>query len=373
MEINTIIDGISTLAAVVTLIFILRQLKQQTKQLKLEALTEIHREVRTKDFRKALGLVFNGDPRYQKKEIEDSIRLVSGLYDLLGVRVQEGVLPRDETLKTEWKILVFLWKRIQGFILLERKRRGLPYKEYLEWLVKEAEDYRKEHCSECEPNLSYCIDYIEECKKLASTVTGSKFQKPNLLYQGKYLHFYSVGNRWEYVSRSMATGGVNIVAVTPQNKIILVEQYRIPIRKNVIELPAGLVGDNADRKGENFEDAAKRELEEETGYSCKQLKFLCKGPMLPGLSDEINAFYLAEKLMKKVGHKRPGEESTNNLKEEKQENVEECEKITVHEVSLKTVFSWLDAQKNGGKVVDLRVYAGMFFLKGKHHKLLFPE
>lgn len=368
-----IFQVISTLVAVVALIFIWHQLRQQTKQLKLEALTEIHKEVRTKDFREALEMIFNGDPRYEKKEIEGSIRLVAGLYDLLGVRVQEGVLPRDETLKTEWKVLIFLWKRIKRFILLERKRRQVPYKKHLEWLANEAKDYWKEYCSEWKPNLDAYIDYIEECENLSSTVNGSKFQKPKLLYEGKHLHFFSVGNRWEYVSRSRATGGVIIVAITPQNKIILVEQYRIPMRKNVIELPAGLVGDNVDRNREEFEDAARRELEEETGYSCKRLKFLCKGPMLPGLSDEINAFYLAEELTKIEAHKRPGKEGSNNLKEEKQENVEECEKITVHEVSLKKVLSWLDTQKNEGKVVDLRIYAGMFFLKGKHRKLLFPD
>ena len=376
MKIDTIIEIISTVVTVIGLIFIwfqLRQqtkqlkletltLSQQTKQLKLEALTEIHKEVRSKDFRKALKMIFHGDPISQKKEIEDSIRLVAGLYDLLGVRVQEEVLPREETLKTEWKILIFLWKRIKGFIYQERQNRGVPYKEHLEWLVKEADDYWKEHYPDCVPNLTPYIDFIEECKNLSLLANESESKKPKLLSKGNHLYFYSVNNQWEYVHRSRATGGVIIVAVTPHNKIILVEQYRIPIRKNVIELPAGLVADDVDKKGENFEDAARRELEEETGYRCKKLNFLCQGPMLPGLSDEINAFFLAEELLK-----------IDNFEEKKQENTEDSEKITVHEVSLQEVISWLDTQTNKGKVVDLRVYAGLFFLKGKYHQLLFPE
>jgi len=80
MEINTIIQIISALAAVIALIFIWNQLRQQTKQLKFEALTQLHQEVWSKDFRKALELIFKGDPIFQKKEIEDSIRLVAGGY-----------------------------------------------------------------------------------------------------------------------------------------------------------------------------------------------------------------------------------------------------------------------------------------------------
>ena len=64
-------------------------------------------------------------------------------------------------------------------------------------------------------------------------------------------------------------GGVVIVALTNDDKIILTKQYRYPLKSVNIELPAGKL-----EIGENPDDAAPRELEEETGYRAKNWKSL---------------------------------------------------------------------------------------------------
>src|SRR5262245_23735682 len=115
------------------------------------------------------------------------------------------------------------------------------------------------------------------------------------LWEGKHLRVRRCGP-WEYVERSNASGGVMILALTDENKLLLVEQYRVPMGKRVIELPAGLVGDREDCKMENLIDAAKRELIEETGYEAREMVFLMGGPSSAGLTNEVNALVRAKGL-----------------------------------------------------------------------------
>ena len=77
-------------------------------------------------------------------------------------------------------------------------------------------------------------------------------------YAGRYLSLLE-RDGWEFASRSNASGVVVLVPVTDQEEIVLVEQFRKPIGKNVIELPAGLVGDHED-PDESILKAARREL-----------------------------------------------------------------------------------------------------------------
>src|SRR3546814_13638203 len=72
---------------------------------------------------------------------------------------------------------------------------------------------------------------------------------------------------WEYVSRSRGIEAAVILAIDEDSDgryILLVAQYRVPLKAQCLELPAGLIGD--EREDENPADAAARELEEETGY-----------------------------------------------------------------------------------------------------------
>ena len=86
-----------------------------------------------------------------------------------------------------------------------------------------------------------------------------------ILHEGEFLRLKR-RDHWEYVERANARGAVVIVALTADDELLLVEQPRLPLQANVIELPAGLVGDIAGAEDEDLEIAGMRELEEETGY-----------------------------------------------------------------------------------------------------------
>ena len=84
-------------------------------------------------------------------------------------------------------------------------------------------------------------------------------------YEGRFLRMVARGH-WEFVERANSTGVVAVLAVTPDDKILLVEQFRPPVEASVIEIPAGLAGDIAGEEDEDFSRAAVRELAEESGY-----------------------------------------------------------------------------------------------------------
>ncbi|MFL2664444.1 MAG: NUDIX hydrolase [Dehalococcoidia bacterium] len=87
-------------------------------------------------------------------------------------------------------------------------------------------------------------------------------------------------------------GSVVILPITQDNKIILIEQYRLAIGKTIIELPAGTI-----EKNEDHDLAANRELREETGFRAKNIKLVHKMWVAPGYSSECCYFYLAENLV----------------------------------------------------------------------------
>lgn len=89
-------------------------------------------------------------------------------------------------------------------------------------------------------------------------------------------------------------GAVAIIAITDDNKLVMVEQYRKALEKTIIEIPAGKL-----EKGEVPQVCARRELEEETGYVCSELTLLTSFYTSPGFADEIIYVYLAKGLQKK--------------------------------------------------------------------------
>jgi ADP-ribose pyrophosphatase len=88
-------------------------------------------------------------------------------------------------------------------------------------------------------------------------------------------------------------GAVSVIPITKDNKIVLVEQYRKPLEKSIIEIPAGKV-----EKGEHPELTAIRELEEETGYTASGLSFVASFYTSPGFANELMYIFITDELEK---------------------------------------------------------------------------
>jgi ADP-ribose pyrophosphatase len=168
-------------------------------------------------------------------------------------------------------------------------------------------------------------------------------QPHKVVWEGKYLRVKVCGN-WEYAERPNSPAGIVIIAVTPEGNLLLTEQYRVPMAKNVIELPAGLSGDES-YGGEEFVTAAKRELLEETGYEAADWQQLAGGPPSAGFSNEQVVFFLAKNLRKVASGGGHG-----------------SEKILIHHVPCKDVPRWLHQQAHDGLSIDPKIYAGLYFL-----------
>ncbi|ALC90048.1 ADP-ribose pyrophosphatase [Bacillus sp. FJAT-18017] len=89
-------------------------------------------------------------------------------------------------------------------------------------------------------------------------------------------------------------GAVAVLAVTDDNKIVMVEQYRKPMEKILVEIPAGKL-----EEGEDPAVCARRELEEETGYECQEMELLISFYTSPGFADEIVHLYIAKGISQK--------------------------------------------------------------------------
>src|SRR6185436_10565451 len=89
---------------------------------------------------------------------------------------------------------------------------------------------------------------------------------------------------WEFVERKKGKEAVVVIAQTDDGRVILTEQLRRPVDARVIEFPAGLVGD--EDESEDAAETAKKELEEETGYTCERVELLARGPSSPGITSE---------------------------------------------------------------------------------------
>ncbi|MBP7211229.1 NUDIX hydrolase [bacterium] len=114
-------------------------------------------------------------------------------------------------------------------------------------------------------------------------------------------------------------GGVVILAKKENNTILMVEQFRYPLHQTSLELPAGKL-----EHGENPDIAAKRELEEETGYIAEKWTKLGFIYTTPGICDEKLYLYLAENLSYKKQH------------------LDEDEFLRVNEYSMDKVYSMIN-------------------------------
>ena len=163
------------------------------------------------------------------------------------------------------------------------------------------------------------------------------------VYEGKYLRMV-VRGQWEYVERTHAQGmAVIIIAVTPDDRVLFVEQYRVPVQARTIEMPAGLVGD--DHASDTLEEAARRELIEETGWQAGRVQVLLTGPTSSGMSGERIAFVRATQLTQVGAGGGVGGED-----------------ITVHAVPRAEAPAWLMARAREGFEVDMKLWAGLWMV-----------
>lgn len=168
-------------------------------------------------------------------------------------------------------------------------------------------------------------------------------KKYNILYKGKYINLVE-RDGWEYVTRN-TEDVVVIFPVLDTGEVLLIKEFRKPIQKYVISLPAGLVGDNG-KKGENIIKAAIREMIEETGYEPLTIFPLAVDlPSSPGLTDETFTL-LGARNLKKIGP--GGGDDTENI-----ENI-----IIFPEELNKYKEDW----EKEGFVVDPKIYIGLYFL-----------
>jgi len=157
-----------------------------------------------------------------------------------------------------------------------------------------------------------------------------------IVWQGKFVTARKRG-RWEYVTRSRGIRAAVILAVE-DGQVLLVEQYRVPLGKNCLELPAGLVGDDEDAADEEALAAAGRELEEETGYRAARLVDCGEFYSSPGMLGESFTLVRASRL-EKVGDGG----GTEN------------EDIAVHRVPLADLRAFVDSKRAEGVAIDVRL------------------
>jgi ADP-ribose pyrophosphatase len=176
-------------------------------------------------------------------------------------------------------------------------------------------------------------------------MTDAADTAPRVLYRGRWLNLLA-RDGWEYAERVQPAGAVIIVALTPEDRVLLVEQFRVPIQKTTIEMPAGLIGDIAGQDDEGALVAARRELEEETGYACEHVSYLHAGPASAGMSTEMMTFVRAHGL-RRVGA-GGGDDS---------------EDITVHEVPRAEAGAWLLRKAAEGYSIDPKIFAGLWYIE----------
>lgn len=132
-------------------------------------------------------------------------------------------------------------------------------------------------------------------------------------------------------------GGAVIAAVTSENKILLVRQFRYPLQKLMLELPAGKLDE-----GEDPAVCALRELEEETGYSASELIKLGSINTTPGFCTEILHIFLAKDLREGNHNREEGEHGMEVLSF----TIDEIENLIIR-----------------GEITDAKTLSGIYLLK----------
>ncbi len=155
-----------------------------------------------------------------------------------------------------------------------------------------------------------------------------------VMWQGRFITAKTRG-KWEYVSRARGIKAAVILAMEDDH-VLIVEQYRVPLGADCIELPAGLIGDH--EEGEDTLASAARELEEETGYRADTLEIVGEFFSSPGMVSESFSLVRARGLTK-VGD-GGGVDGEN---------------IVVHRVAMANLPEFVQQKRAKGCVVDVKL------------------
>ena len=158
------------------------------------------------------------------------------------------------------------------------------------------------------------------------------------IVEGRYLGLYERDD-WEFAERPNAEGVVGILALTARKEVILVEQFRRPMNASVIEIPAGLIGDEEEHRDESLPDTARREL-------------LLSSPTSAGMTSEITHLFLATNLQKVAAGGGVGNED-----------------IRVHHVPIELLPAWLSEQEDRGLMIDSKIHASLWLAGQCDHGL----
>jgi ADP-ribose pyrophosphatase len=176
----------------------------------------------------------------------------------------------------------------------------------------------------------------QACFDRRSTNGVEMSEKIEIMWEGRFITAKREG-KWEYVSRSRGIRAAVILAID-EGHVLLVEQYRVPLGKYCIELPAGLVGDHDDNSDEDSAIAAVRELEEETGYRAEIMKDCGEFYSSPGMVSESFSLFKAGGLVKvSEGGGTDGED------------------ITVHRVALADLDNFVEKKRREGAGIDVKL------------------
>lgn len=163
-----------------------------------------------------------------------------------------------------------------------------------------------------------------------------------LLFQTPWLSLHRIGH-WDYVRRPHAESCVGVLAVTDDDELVLVEQFRFPVGKRVVEIPAGLYGDDPAYGGETPAECAGRELLEETGFRATSIKPLIITPTSAGMTSEWTHLFHATGLIRAHDGGGVGGED-----------------IETHLVPVRDVRGWLAARQAAGVGVDFKIHAALW-------------
>jgi ADP-ribose pyrophosphatase len=162
-----------------------------------------------------------------------------------------------------------------------------------------------------------------------------------IVWPGKFITAKQRG-RWEYVGRPRNIRAAAIIAIDEdadgRRHVIFVSQYRVPLGRFCLEVPAGLAGDISGAEDEGVLSAAARELEEETGYRAGKLEVIGEFYSSPGMISECFTLLRATQLEKISAGGGEGDEN-----------------ILVHRIPMDEVADFVAAWREAGHGVDVRI------------------